>query len=233
MKEFNSLESLIFIHIPKAGGTSLRQVLKLWYLDNLKLHYFDEANNKLPQKHELEPRVCICGHFNAARGFGIEHYYPQAKQFATFMRDPFELIVSRYYYVKKKERDGTSFINGRPTSLPTNVNLFLKDVIRNPDYSPNILNFFPRKLSLSNFKQIIDRSFVFIGFLDNYQDSLNHLADILGFPRMPAPFENKSERFGEVDHVLRETFIREHPLEYEVYHYARQKFLPGIQSLSQ
>lgn len=225
MKAYNNKEALIFIHIPKAGGTSLRKVLKAWYLDNFKLHYFDEVNNKLPQKYALEPGICICGHFNAARGFGIEEYYPEAEQFVTFMRDPFELIVSRYYYVKKREREGISFANGKPTNLPSDVNEFLESVIHNPDYSPNMLSFFPRRLSLSNYKQVIDKYFVFIGFLDDYQNSLYLLAELLGFPRMAAPFENKSERFGEVDPALRKAFINEHPLEYEVYNYARSRFL--------
>lgn len=230
MKKYNPKETLISIHIPKAGGTSFRQVLNYWFGNHLHLHYYDEPNKKMPAQYELLPGVCIHGHFNARRGFGVMHYYDGAIQFITFLRDPFNSLVSFYYYVKMREKSGTSFRDGKPTTLAGDVNEFLKGEIDNPDYTPNILDFFPEILTIGNFKEVIRSKFIFIGFMDYYQQSLNCLADLLGFPRMQAPFENKSERFGEVDPSLREAFIQGHPLEYEVYNYARERFLPIIQA---
>lgn len=179
----------------------------------------------MPVKRELGPGICIHGHFNARRNFGIMHYYSDARQFITFLRDPFDILVSRYYYVKMREKAGISYRDGKPTALPDDVNHFLEQEIHNPDYTPNILDFFPANLTKHHFKDIIKSRFIFIGFMDLYQESLDRLADLLGFPRMTAPFMNKSERFGEVDPALRKTFIIEHPFEYEVYTYARQLFL--------
>ncbi len=224
MLKYDPQLPLISIHIPKAGGTSFRKVLQHWFGNKFYLHYYNEAKKEMPAKLELKPGMCIHGHFNASRGFGIMHYYGDATQFITILRDPFDILVSRYYYVKMREKAGTSFRDGKPTTLAHNVNDFLKEEIHNPDYTPNILDFFPETINESNFRQVIKKKFIFIGFMDHYQDSLNHLADILGFPRMTAPFDNKSERFGKVDATLRRTFIDKHPLEYEVYNYARQLF---------
>jgi len=222
---YNPEKSLISIHIPKAGGTSFRQVLKHWFGNKLLFHYFDEPNKRMPEQHELLPGICIHGHFNARRGFGIMNYYSDADQFVTFLRDPFEILVSRYYYVKMREKAGTSFRDGKPTALSDNVNDFLKAEIYNPDYTPNILDFFPESLNESNFRQVIDHKFIFIGFMDYYQDSIDRLASLLNFPQINAPFENKSERFGEVDPSLRNLFAESHQLEYDVYNYARALYL--------
>lgn len=230
VKKYNPKETLISIHIPKAGGTSFRHVLKLWFGDKLFLHYFDEPNSKMPEKRTLYTGICIHGHFNARRGFGIMQFYPEANQIITFLRDPFEILLSFFYYVKMREKFGISYRNGRPTSLPDDVNNFLRTEIYKPDYTPNILDFFPETVTAKNYRWQVDEKFIFIGFMDVYQQSLNCLADLLGFPRMQAPFENKSERFGEVDPSLREAFIHGHPLEYDVFNYAREKFLPMIQA---
>ncbi|MGB4205294.1 MAG: sulfotransferase family 2 domain-containing protein [Bacteroidales bacterium] len=224
MLQYDSNKAIISIHIPKAGGTSFRKILSNWYGNKLHLHYFNENNKLMPEKFELLPGMCIHGHFNSSRDFGIRHYYPEADQFITFMRDPFDIIVSRYYYVKMREKAGTSYRDGKPTNLADNVNDFLEQEIHNSNYTPNILDFFPEVITSENYEQIIRSKFIYIGFMDNYQESVDRLADILGFPHMIAPFENKSERFGEIDPSLRKIFMETHQLEYKVYNCARKIF---------
>jgi len=227
MNKYDPDQPLISIHMPKAGGTSFRRVLQQWYGNKLFFHYFNETQKKMPERYDLTPGICIHGHFNSSRGFGIMHYYPEAKQFITFLRDPFDILVSRYYYVKKREVAGISFHNGKPTALEDNINDFLKREIINVHYSPNILNFFPELITKNNFKEVIEKYFIFIGFMCHYQSGINQLAEMLGFPPVVAPFENKSDRFGEVDLSLRDKFIEGHPLEYAVYNYALNLFPPN------
>ncbi len=224
MKKYDPNQPLISIHIPKAGGTSFRRVLQQWYGDRLFFHYFNEPQKTMPEKYKLLPGNCIHGHFNSSRGFGVMHYYPDAKQFITFLRDPFEILVSRYYYVKKREKAGISFHDGKPTALADNINDFLEEEIFIANYSPNILNFFPELLTKDNYKEILEKYFIFIGFICDYQSSINQLAKLLGFSPLIAPLENKSDRFGEVDPSLRKTFIDGHPLEYAVYNHALSLF---------
>jgi|LSQX01.2.fsa_nt_gb hypothetical protein len=230
MLEYNPNKALLSIHIPKTAGSSFRYILTNWFGEKLYLHYFNERDSKIPEKHILAPRICIHGHFNLKRGFGITQYYPQAKQFIAFLRDPFEILISRYFYVKMREKVGVSFRNGKLISLPDNVNEFLLKEVSNPDYSPNILDYFPEVVSSHNYKDIIDKYFIMIGFLDYYQQSVKCISNLLGFPAVDIPFKNKSERFDEINPFLKELFISEHKLEYETYKYAREKFLPIIKS---
>ena len=100
MIEYNKAEPLFSIHIPRCGGKSMTPWLAEIFPGSLGLHYFDEAKNRMPAKHKRQAGTCIHGHFNKARGFGVQDYYPQARQFITILRDPFEVLVSRYYYEK-------------------------------------------------------------------------------------------------------------------------------------
>ncbi len=225
MINYNPNKPLISIHIPKTGGAGARKILTRWFKGGLYLHYYDEKNKTMPQKHFLLPNICIHGHFNRKRGFGIEHYYPGVDQFIMFLRDPFEILVSRYFYVKQNELKGRSYRDGMSLSLPDDINDFLRLEINKSDYHPNILDYFPHAITPNNYKSLINNSFVFIVFTDVYQLSINKLAECLGFPETSTSVYNASERFGEIDSELQRQFIKAHPLEYAVYNFARDKFL--------
>lgn len=227
MKKYDPNKPLISIHIPKTGGAGLREILKSWFSKNLFLHYFDERHNLMPRKHSLAPNICIHGHFNRKRGFGIEHYYPEANQFITFLRDPFEILISRYFFVKKNERNDDSYRDGKELIISQKSNDYLKEEIMNENYHPNILDYFPTEINLSNYKSIIN-SFMFIGFTDAYQSSVNRLSDALHLPRKHTEIINASKRFDEIDPYLRTRFMETHLLEYKVYSYARKVFPPHL-----
>jgi hypothetical protein len=107
MKKYDSKKPLISIHIPKCAGNSFVITLRKWFKENLYLHYFDEKNNKAPQRYNLKAGIlsrkfkkgiCVHGHFNNERNFGVRDYYPEADQFITILRDPLEILQSRYFY---------------------------------------------------------------------------------------------------------------------------------------
>jgi len=109
MKRYEKEYPLISIHIPKAGGTSFTSVLRTWFGKRLYLHYFDPKHGTMPRKRNIKPGffkrrfqkgVCIHGHFNKMRGFGVQDYYPEVNQFITVLRNPLELALSNYYYLK-------------------------------------------------------------------------------------------------------------------------------------
>ncbi len=221
MRQFDRSSALISIHIPKTGGESFREILKIWFPGKVFFHYFDEKSNTMPVKHNLAPGTCIHGHFNSQRGFGVKEYYPMAKQFIAFLRDPFEVLVSRYFYVKRKEHERNSYREGIKFSLSDNINDYLRTEIHKKHYHPNFLDYFPEKLTHSNFKELISKQFIYIGIMEDYQFSVNKLAQKLSFEPVRVNKTNVSDRFEAVDKSLRDEFFEKHTLEYEVYQYIK------------
>jgi hypothetical protein len=224
MKQYRNDRSLISIHIPKAGGTSLADILRRWFGRKFYLHYCDEKNNASPKRLRLEPDMCIHGHFNSRRGFGVRDYYPEVDQFITVLRDPFEIVVSRYFYEKKRAARYESYRGGKLLTLPDDINQYLEEEIIKPDYHPNILDYLPVEMTPDNFKENIHAYFVYIGIMEDPAFSFGRLAQLLGKPERTLPHLNPAERFAEADKHYRIKFIEAHPLEYALYNYVLENY---------
>lgn len=213
MRDYDSNKPLISIHIPKCGGISFTRILEGWFKERLVLHYFDEKNNRMPIKHRLNPGsgVCIHGHFNMKRGFGITDYYSEVDQFITILRDPFEILLSNYFYVKRlgveAYRDGLRYDLG-------DFSDYLKK------HGSFMFLHMPCEITMDNFKEIFEKYFVYIGVLEDIQVSVDCLAKKLGFPVTIITHENISERSIEITEQMREEFKERYPLEHAVYNYA-------------
>ena len=107
MRDYDRASPLIFIHIPKAAGLSCQKVFKSWFGDNLHRHYAREADGEIPKPvdifglHSEAHPLCVFGHFNRNRKRGLETCYPDAPQFMTILRDPFQRLVSQYFFMRK------------------------------------------------------------------------------------------------------------------------------------
>jgi hypothetical protein len=215
VRTYDQSKPLIFIHIPKAAGTSTREVFKTWFGAGFHPHYIDESTGSLPPHIPLRAvfpwknrrPICIYGHFNRLRGIGIATYYPQVRQFVTIVRDPFEQTVSEYFYLRRVAADWADR-NRRPT---LDLRSFLQTA------SPNLLNQFPRPLSLANYRSTLDREFIHIGIAENASVSMAIIAEKLGKPALPIPTLNITPRDQEVPYDLKPAFIARHSLEYAIY----------------
>ena len=227
MKKYDKENPLISIHIPKCGGSSFIEVLQKWFNGKFYSHYFNEKDNQMSPNYDLKPGICIHGHFNKKRLFGIKDYYPEADQFITILRDPFEIVVSRYFFVKRAEhakKEGPFYFAGNPLRLEDDVNSYLKNVVSDPDYHPNLLDYMPYEMTMGNCQEILEKHFVYIGITEDIQTSVNMLASKLGFPQVEIDHQNISERYQEIEEGLKEEFIKKHPLEYAIYNYALKNY---------
>ena len=219
MIAYDSAKPLISLHIPKCAGQSFRRVLEKWFENRFFVHYFQQ-HNACPPKYELKPGICIHGHFNRKRGFGAIDYYREVDQFVVVLRDPLEAAISNYFFWKTKERARQLKI-GMITQGGKHDYKNIDDFFRKRPKS-NMLDFMPREMTKENYKEILEMKFVWIGLVENLPESMEGLARRLGFAPVPLERVNASPRDEELSVVLRQTFMRDNDLEFEIYHYVKK-----------
>lgn len=192
MKQYNREIPLLSIHIPKCGGTSFKEVLKEWYGGNLLLHYYNEKEGRVPKKHKLKTwyskyykkDLCIHGHFNHKREFGVDNYYPEIKQAITFLRDPLEIALSVFFYNHRLIKEGKNYRDKKKIEMYNDIDEFLENT------NSYIKLFLPKEMLIEN----VDNYFVHIGIMEHYQKSMDILAEKLGKPKIKVPHKNISQR---------------------------------------
>jgi len=218
MIQYEPGKPLISLHIPKCAGQSFRRVLEQWYQSQFYIHYFQQYN-ALPPRHELKPGICIHGHFNRTKGFGVMDYYPEVNQFITILRDPLEAAISNYFFWKTKARE-KQLKNGIIKAGDERDYGDIDDFFRKRPKS-GILDFMPYELTPANYQEILATKFVWIGLVDNLNAAIEVLARKLGFAPVPLERINASPRDEELSPLLRQAFIRANALEFKIYHYAK------------
>ena len=229
MKKYDKDKPLISIHIPKCAGRSFEKVLEIWFARKLYKHYYNDEINKKPKRYSLmkffnpskfKKGICIHGHFSMIKGIGTRDYYPTVDQFITIFRDPFETKVSHYFYCKRL--GDSKFISGKKLVMKdqyTDINDYFQK-----NKGSYILNYMPYDINMGNYKDIIDKYFVYIGIAEDLQTSINILADKLGFPSVKVDQLNKSIKDEEVSEKVREDYINDNDLEYEIYNYVKANY---------
>lgn len=194
----------------------MRAVLSGWFKDRFFVHYFQQRQ-ALPPRQEMKPGICIHGHFNRTKGFGVMDYYPEADQFIAVFRDPLEAAVSNYFFWKIKARADqirTGALRKGDAHDYSDINDFFR---KRP--KSNLLSFLPWALTSGNFRDALDAHFVWIGSTDFLQADVDVLARRLGFPPVAVGRINASPRDEILDPDLRRAFLRENALEIEIYRY--------------
>jgi hypothetical protein len=94
---------LIFIHIPKSGGTTLRSIVDRQFSQGeVVLCYaegeqYEQFLKQLPSMTSRNPKIkCIYGHLY----FGMHNYVEKPSTYITMLRNPIEQVISNYYHIK-------------------------------------------------------------------------------------------------------------------------------------
>jgi len=91
-------ETILFLHIPKTGGSTLYKILERQYsrAQTLRLESAEIARFKKLSAEQRGRYRLIEGHLY----FGLHRFIPRASTYFTFMRRPVERVLSFYYYAR-------------------------------------------------------------------------------------------------------------------------------------
>lgn len=199
------------MHVPKCGGTSVQTILKRWF----GVRYIRPSHEGFCSL-EGDPRIkngcsCIHEHFDSYQRH-LERVWPrEPKQIFTILRDPFDMLVSMYFYGLQGERETLAKSTG-------SLNAFLDEMHSRRGTASLFTWLVPRhrQETLHDYAE----NFMFVGTTDYLDWSMKYLAELLGQPKYDISQLNMSEHVGHVPD-RRDEFRNLLADEYEFYDRAR------------
>lgn len=99
MGDVEPVETAIFLHVQKTGGTTLHRILERQYPED-QIYSFDAWNHTFEHFTNLSEgersRIRLLrGHMV----FGMHEYVPNPSTYFTLLRDPVDRVISYYYHV--------------------------------------------------------------------------------------------------------------------------------------
>lgn len=98
--------TVIFLHIPKTAGMTLRYIIQHQYrpgsiyeLYGLPKATYSQRINKLEKLPRLQDKGIKI--INSHLGFGLHEYLRTPSTYITFLRDPIERVISFYYFLQR------------------------------------------------------------------------------------------------------------------------------------
>ena len=100
-------KTIIFLHVPKAAGTTLRHFIQKNYRSD-EMYWISSSDPSLSQaaliNYPLEKKQklkFIGGHLS----FGLHEYIPSNCSYFTLLREPVDRVISLYYFIKNIKSD--------------------------------------------------------------------------------------------------------------------------------
>jgi Sulfotransferase family len=232
---------IIFQHIPKTAGTTLRYIIQYQFPASAICELYGSSGSpaqridKLQNLSEFQSKKIKI--INTHVGFGLHNYLRQPYTYITFLREPVSRAISMYYYYQK-------------TKNPQFINLSLKEFVQT---YPGVQNGMTKnlagivlqsQLSNSNKSQKVDcdrqslelaqrniqEHFKFIGICERFDESLLLLRKILGWKIPLFDKSNISQKPKDIDGDTLKLIENLNEFDLQLYKYAQEIFEDLIQT---
>ena len=229
-----SSTTVIFLHLPKAAGTTLKDILhrqyqtdEIYQLDNTQFIEAQEKFKQLGQAEKAKFKI-VTGHMY----FGLHNYLASPFTYITMLRNPIDRAISYYHFVK-------NLPSHEDYELIKTKNISLKEYCQMP--RENMNNGQTRLLSgtreaeiclddmLAVAKQNLQKHFLVVGVQERFDESLLLLQSKLGWKKPPFYYRrntNRSKSYAQlgVSADTLATIEKYNQLDLQLYEYANQIF---------
>lgn len=246
-RDIEQEESLIFLHIPKAGGSTLHWIIERQYepnpiftIDGSRFRESIDEFKRLPEEQRRKIKV-LKGHMY----FGLHEFLPGPSSYITILRDPIERVISTYYYTLLHPNQGDfETVTSQRMSLKDFVSSGINRMVNNgqtrilcgePKLDADIaFGQCPAEM-LELTKRNLREHFAIVGLLERFDESLILLKRTFGW-KLPLYYLHNitRDRLSKkaVSKDALSTIEKYNGLDIELYRYAKQMFEELISSQS-
>ena len=231
-------QTVIFLHIPKAAGTTLHRILERHYPPaaifsiGVEAHASIREFKALPEAERAAIRL-----FRGHMPFGLHTYLPQPASYFTLLRDPVERVISYYHFIQRTpEHYLYDIVVGQKMSLKTllesGLPLMMNDaqvrlisgVWADVGYGACTTE------TLALARQNLSQSFAVVGLAEQFDATLLQLRQVYGWKRLFYVKENVGRGREPATDPTTLTLIRQfNQLDQTLYNEAQTQFQQQLQ----
>ena len=253
MRLGTTMKKIVFLHIPKTGGTSVHDFLIQQFPKNKVCP--DRFNTlRKHTKAELDKYLYFSGHYDMD---AVEHISGEKEVF-TFFRDPKQTILSLYYFWKSHKTSAIrrnnlvgprfaksmgllEFLTSGIGPIPGNINNYTTRALIGKIYcGPDAEFLYPVDEVIDRAKEKID-SLTTFGLMDKYDESYRMVLTKLGFTPpevIPHARNSKNNADPNIELIEKEEITREISealealtvFDQQIYNYAQLRYKKLSQS---
>jgi hypothetical protein len=199
---------LIFIHIPKAAGTTLQELILRQYQGGRHYNFTGAAgryNAFLALSAEERAAFdVLLGHVQ----FGLHQYLPEPATYMTMLRDPLERVISHYHFIRARpDHYLHESLRRREFSLrewAAEAPLVIDNYQVRWLISMPIARIAPRGVTramLDEAKWNLEHAFEVVGLLERFEETLTCLGGAFGWKDLCKEHRNANPKRPSVEEI--------------------------------